>query len=155
MPPPHRVASLTLANTLPRIGDAEGWTARAELVRAQGLAAIADLAMARFFSPGFCVCAPGVVAAAHTTLLATSPEGYVGCCGALRDADLGRTRLDLPTLIVAGTRDVSTTAEAMAEFAATLPDSYFVELDAGHLSNLEQPGPFNAALLSHLEAHDG
>jgi 3-oxoadipate enol-lactonase len=152
---PERLVSLTLANTLPKIGDAAGWTGRAELVRERGLAAIADMAMARFFSPGFCICAPGVVAGTHATLLAANPQGYAGCCGTLRDADLRGSRPGIPTLVVAGTRDVSTTAEAMAEFAATLPHARFVELDAGHLSNLEQPDAFNAALLSHLEANDG
>ncbi|MGA0605196.1 3-oxoadipate enol-lactonase [Phenylobacterium sp. VNQ135] len=152
---PERVISLTLANTLPRIGDAEGWRTRAAKVRAEGLAAIADMAMARFFSPGFCICAPGVVAAAHATLVAADPEGYAGCCAALRDADLTDARPTAPTLVVAGARDVSTTAEAMGAFALTLPNARFVELDAGHLSNLEQPGAFNAALLAHLEAHDG
>lgn len=152
---PERVISLTLANTLPKIGDAEGWRARAETVRSRGLAAIAEMAMARFFSPGFCICAPGVVASTHAALIAADAEGYAGCCAALRDADLTRARPTAPTLVVAGARDVSTTAEAMGAFALTLPNARFVELDAGHLSNLEQPGAFNAALLRHLEAHDG
>lgn len=154
---PERVRTLVLANTLPRIGDAEGWRARAERVRADGVAAIADLAMERFFSEPFRHRAPEVVWAARRQLLATSADGYAGCCAALRDADLtaDAVRLEAPTLVIAGAHDVSTPAAAMGAFAAAVADARVIELEAGHLSNLEQPDAFAAALLAHLEAADG
>lgn len=152
---PERIASMGLANTLPRIGDAEAWRTRADAVRAAGMAVIAEMAMERFFSPAFRSAQPTTVADLRARLLATDPQGYAGCCAALGEADLTDQPSEAPTTLLSGTHDVSTTAEAMRAFAATLPNARLVELDAGHLSNLEQPAGFTAALLDHLEAADG
>jgi 3-oxoadipate enol-lactonase len=151
---PERVRGLVLANTAARIGTAEAWRDRAMQVREQGLAAIADMAMGRFFSEGFRTQSPKVVEAFRARLLASSPAGYAGCCAALRDADLRPElpRIAAPTLVVAGALDVSTPPEQMRALAAGLANSRYVELDAAHLSNVERPAAFAAALLEHLES---
>ena len=50
---PDRVRSLVLANTAARIGTVESWTERMALVREQGMTAVAELTIPRWFSPGF------------------------------------------------------------------------------------------------------
>lgn len=151
---PDRVRRLVLANTAPRIGTAEAWQARADLVRAEGLAAIAELALGRFFSDDFRGRQPAAADAARRTLLATSPEGYAGCCAALRDADLTADlrRITAPALVIAGARDVSTPPAGVRAMAEALQHADYEELDAAHLSNLERPAEFAAALMRHLEA---
>jgi 3-oxoadipate enol-lactonase len=63
--------------------------------------------------------------------------------------------LQCPVLIV-GSREDALIAETDVEsMRAALPDAAAVWIpDAGHLSNLEAPGPFNDALASFLVAID-
>ena len=151
---PARVATLTLANTASRIGAWDAWEARRRTVLAEGLGAIADMAMERFFSEDFRRAEPDLVAGWRTRLTAGSARGYAGCCAALRDADLTNElgRIAAPTLVIGGRLDVSTPPEATDALAKAIPGARSLVLDAAHLSNLEQPQAFTEALRMHLEA---
>lgn len=151
---PAQVRGLVLANTAARIGSPEAWSDRAALVRAEGLGAIADLAMGRFFSDGFRATHPQEVAGCRDRLLAMSAGGYAGCCAALRDGDLRDDigRIGAPVLVIGGAHDVSTPPQQTRALAAAIPGADHVELDAGHLSNVEQPRAFAAALAQHMES---
>ncbi len=154
---PQRVDRLILANTASRVGSFESWQARRDLVLEQGLQAIADLAMERFFSPAFRLARPEVVTSFREGLLACDPVGYAGCCAALRDANLTPSldRITAPTLVIGGAEDISTPPDQTLALARTIPRARHVLLPAAHLSNVEQPQAFTAALLSHLESTDG
>ncbi len=54
------------------------------------------------------------------------------------------------TLIVAGTRDVATPVELSDFLHAQIKDSALTLLEAGHLSNVEQPDAFTAAITEFL-----
>jgi 3-oxoadipate enol-lactonase len=151
---PERVSGLVLANTAPRIGAPEVWGQRAEVVRTQGLAAIAEMAMARFFSESFRREQPEVVAGFRERLIAASAAGYAGCCAVLRDTDISTevARIRAPTLVLAGANDVSTPPDQLRALADTIPGARYRELDAAHLSNIEQPAAFTAEVRSFLEA---
>jgi 3-oxoadipate enol-lactonase len=151
---PSRVRGLALANTAARIGSAEGWGQRAAVVRAEGLGAIADMAMARFFSDGFRAAHPETVGGFRARLVATSAAGYAGCCAALRDADLSAEvgRIAAPTLVIGGRLDVSTPPDQTRALARAIPGAAHVELAAAHLSNVEAPEAFSGALAKHLES---
>lgn len=59
--------------------------------------------------------------------------------------------ISVPTLVVGGEDDTLSTPEVMGEMAAKIPDSRHVTLSkAGHLSNLESPEKFSAALSGFL-----
>jgi len=59
----------------------------------------------------------------------------------------------LPTLIVVGEDDKATPPDSARGMHAAIAGSRFVLIpEAGHVSNLEQPEPFNAALESFLRA---
>lgn len=150
---PHRVAGLVLASTAPRIGAPEAWRDRAAAVRAGGLGAISDMVMARFFSDPFRDARPDVVAAYRSRLEASSPQGYAGCCAALRDADLTARlgEIAAPCLVVAGLADVSTPPDQVRGVAHAIRGAAYRELDAGHLSNVEQPQAFSDLLRAFLE----
>ncbi|MCW5761577.1 MAG: 3-oxoadipate enol-lactonase, partial [Phenylobacterium sp.] len=126
----------------------------AAAVRAEGLAAIAGMAMGRFFSDAFRAARPDVVDGFRDALLATSAVGYAGCCAALRDADLTGDvgRIAAPTLVIGGALDVSTPPAQTRALAGAIPGAVHLELDAAHLSNIEQPQAFAAALVQHLES---
>ena len=150
---PDRLNALILANTSAKFGSPEYWDARRKAVLENGMAAIVDVAMQRFFSAEV----PGreiLVSAATSVLVGTNPIGYAGCCSALRDVDhrgqLGRIKT--PTLVIAGNKDVSTPWEGNAEvLAREIPGARAVRLPAAHLSNLECPRAFTVAMLEFLQ----
>ncbi|WP_257168856.1 alpha/beta hydrolase [Bradyrhizobium sp. SRS-191] len=62
--------------------------------------------------------------------------------------------LNVPTLVLSGSKDRNAPAPMMEKMASFIPGARYVELQgAGHLVNLERPGEFNAALDSFLNAH--
>lgn len=62
-------------------------------------------------------------------------------------------RLTLPTLVVVGEADALTPPEEAERMAALLPDTRLVRIPhAGHLSNVENPAAFNAAVRAFLGA---
>ena len=85
-------------------------------------------------------------------LRATQPRGYAEACDALRGFDLtarlGEVRA--PTLVIAGAQDVSTPIERAVELVDGIVGAELEVLDAAHLSNVEQPADFTAALVRHL-----
>jgi 3-oxoadipate enol-lactonase len=58
----------------------------------------------------------------------------------------------VPTLVLSGSKDKNAPAPMMAKMATYIPSATYVELDAGHLVNLERPAAFNAALDQFLKA---
>jgi 3-oxoadipate enol-lactonase / 4-carboxymuconolactone decarboxylase len=149
----ERLSHLVLANTSPRVADPAAMETRRQAVLAGGMAAVADAALGRFFSPSFPPRMPAVVAASRRTLLATDPVGYAGCCAAVRDMDqrLLAGAITVPTLVIGGNLDVSMPwADHGQVLAAAVANARTVRLEAAHLSNLERPRAFSAALLEFL-----
>jgi 3-oxoadipate enol-lactonase len=61
--------------------------------------------------------------------------------------------IDVPTLVLTSTEDRMIATEVSAEMAGLIPQGRLETIEgAGHLSNLEAPGAFDAALLEHLAA---
>ena len=149
---PARLTAAALANTSPRPG-AERMAARRRAVLESGMAPVADEVMGRFFSPRFLAEGSPAVQAARRTLMATDPVGYAGCCAAIGDldvtADLGQIRL--PVLVVSGDLDLSLPWAGHGELLSqAIGEAHAAHLPAGHLSNLEAPRAFTAALFGFL-----
>ncbi|HEX6763693.1 MAG TPA: alpha/beta fold hydrolase [Gaiellaceae bacterium] len=145
---PDRVERLVLACTAMRFGDPAQWLERAATVRAQGLGAIVDAVLARWFTPGF-----EGVDVHRERFLNTDPEGYARCCEALSQFDV-RDRLGsitAPTLAIAATEDPSTPPGVVESVAHGIPGARFEVIgDAAHLVNVERPDAFNRLLEEHL-----
>lgn len=150
---PDRIDRLVLCNTAAFIGPPENWTARAEKVRAEGMGAIADAVVTRWLTPDFAQAHPEMVAGMRNMLVATSPEGYAANCCAVRDADLREEvkNIAAPTLVIAGSGDIPTPPSDAAYLAGTISGAQYVELEAAHISNLQQPARFTEALLAFLK----
>ncbi len=105
-----RLLSLTLSNTAAKIGTPELWQERITTARNQGMSALVDGVIARWFSPGFADDHPEQFALARATLLATDPNGYAGVSAALRDGDLRHLvdAIAVPTLVIGGLVDQAT-----------------------------------------------
>lgn len=149
---PERIERLVLANTGAAFGDPEIWRQRMETVRAGGMAAVVDGVIQRWFTPGFVARAPDAVARIRAMLMATPPQGYAGCCAALRDADYRSllARIAAPTLVIGGEHDAATPPELARELASSIAGARLVLLNAAHLSAVEQEADFNAALLDFV-----
>jgi 3-oxoadipate enol-lactonase/4-carboxymuconolactone decarboxylase len=123
---------------------------RRRTVLDRGMPAVESRAIERFFSPRMRQAGGPPVDWARRTLLATNPAGYAGCCAALRDFDFtGQLdRVAVPTLVISGDADVPMPWEPHGRvLSARIPRARDVLLPAGHLSNLERPRAFNAAIL--------
>ena len=90
-------------------------------------------------------------------LLGTDVTGYVGCCAALRDFDFkgNLSQIGIPTLVVVGDRDVSTPWTGNGQILVQgILHASVMRLSAAHLSNLEAPKSFTAALFAFLQPHE-
>jgi 3-oxoadipate enol-lactonase len=143
---PGKVSALVACNTAARLGTAEGWEERIGAVATGGMESIRETVVARFFSPEFPARHPDAFARATRVFVDTDPDGYMGCCAALRDADL-RDRVGgivSPTLMVAGEGDVATPPDLSEWLHERIPGSRLAVIaGAGHISNLDQPEEFD------------
>ena len=152
---PDRVTALGLACTSAYLPPASSWLARAEHVRASGLASISGQVIGRWFTPEYAAAAPSVVDAFRVEFERTDPGGYAGCCAAIAGMDqrpsLGA--IVAPTLVIAGADDPATPPEHAHAIARSIPGAR-VEIiaNAAHLAPVSEPARVTGALLSHLRA---
>jgi 3-oxoadipate enol-lactonase len=139
---PDLVSGLVLCCTGAKIGDAESWNARIAAVQRDGLAAMADAVLERWFSPGFHErCAPEL-SGYRNMLTRTLPAGYTAVCAAIRDTDhsLKLAQITAPTLCIAGADDKATPPELVENLARLIPGAAFQLLEnCGHLPCVEAP----------------
>ena len=149
---PERMKKLILSNTAVKIGTHDGWNQRIDTVRKEGMKVVAATVIEKWFTPGFRAKEPDSVSRIQRALENVNPEGYAACCAAVRDFD-GREKLGgirNPTLLIAGTHDLATTAAEGRWIANQVSGSKFVELDAAHLSNIEARDTFTAEMRKFL-----
>lgn len=150
---PERLTHMVLANTSARFPAPEIMESRRKIALATGMASFVDAALQRGILAESLAANPPWVASMRSVLLATDPVGYAGCCAAIRDMDqIGLlAKIGVPTLVIAGDRDISTPWIGHGEvLTAGIPGAKAVRLAAAHLSNLERPEEFSAALLGFL-----
>ena len=148
-----RFDRLVLCSTAAYMGGAQVWAGRIEAVAGGGMAAVADGTIDRWFTGPGQERIPAEVDRIREMILATPPEGYIACAHALASMDLRETirSITLPTLVVVGEHDPGTPPSAARLIHERIPGSKLVVLeDSAHLCNIEQDGPFNAALEGFL-----
>jgi 3-oxoadipate enol-lactonase len=145
---PNRIERLLLANTAAKVGESSAWLNRAAQVRAQGLGSIADTAETRWFTPKFLSASPECVSAMIETMRGVNQEGYASCCEALAYTDLTSQikNISCETLIIAGAHDPVTTVDDAQTMHQSIERSHIKTINASHLSCVEQPQEFNAAI---------
>jgi 3-oxoadipate enol-lactonase len=84
-----------------------------------------------------------------TAIRSTPVTGFIGCCHALPKINVTSRLADIktPTLVIVGEHDPGTPPAMAREIHEHLPGSELVVIpSAAHISNLEQPQAFDAAL---------
>ena len=152
---PELVEGLVIANSSARYPAAASamWAERIAAVEAKGMAEIAEAVLQRYFTAAFRATQPAATAACRELLLRNDSVAYVAACHAVAGVDW----LDelhsvcCPTLVIAGALDAATPVDLSEAMVAQIPGARLLVLaDASHLSPLEQPVRFAAAINGFL-----
>ncbi len=103
----------------------------------------------RWFKDSFRANSPALMARVAEWIRHTPLEGYVGISAAIpaNDATDRLGEIDVPCLVLAGADDIAMPVAFSETLVKHLRHAEMVVIpDAGHLSNIEQPEAFNAAL---------
>lgn len=150
---PQRLRSLTLVSTTAHTPPPEAWTARAETVRREGMGAIADAVMTRWFTQPFREAASPEVSENERRFRETSQKGYAHCCEIIGRLDLREAiqAIRTPTLIIVGALDPATPPTMAEDMRSRIAGSDLIVLaNAAHLLAAERPRTLNAFLQSFL-----
>lgn len=153
---PELVRALVLCDTAHKIGSAQAWNARIDRVRAGGIEAMAEAILELWFSAAFRNERPGELAVWRNMLVRTPVEGYVGTCGAIRDADMtgAAGALGIPAICLGGSADGSTPPDVVRELASLITGCRFELIEgAGHLPCIEAPGEVVGVIEAFVEEH--
>lgn len=123
------------------------WAERMRIAREQGMQPLVEPTVTRWLTESFRKSSSEAAARIAAQIASTPVDGYVGCCHAIAGLNLtGRLKeIRLPVLAIAGEQDAS--AAATRFIGETIPGARFVSIpQAAHISNVEQPERFTAAL---------
>jgi len=153
-----KLKSLMLCDTRARaLGDqAPLWAERIGMARQAGsVEPLVETSLQRWFSPAFMQSHRPRVDKVRATMRACSLDGYIGCGLAISSFDftprLGS--IALPTLVLVGDQDPSTTPEENKYLAAHVKGARLEVIPGLHLPNIESAGRFNAIMMEWLKQH--
>ena len=153
------IRGLVLADTRPQADSDEGRDNRRKMqavAREGGAAAVADQMLPKLLAPATHRDRPDVVALVRALILRTSPDAIVAALEGMMwrpDATPQLGAMRCPALIVVGALDELTPKADSERMHEAIDGSELAVLKgAGHLSNLERPADFNAALARFLSA---
>jgi 3-oxoadipate enol-lactonase len=130
---------------------AQQWKERIEIAAKDGIGALVEPTIGRWFPPDFVAAKPPVLDKVRQMIRTTPIAGFSGCAQALSDYDLrpGLAGIDRRTLLIVGTKDA--TLAGIRQIKEAVPGAALVELEgAGHISNVEQPAAFTGAIRDFL-----
>jgi pimeloyl-ACP methyl ester carboxylesterase len=131
--------------TAPKIGDAQSWRERAELVRRAGTGVMVSGSAARWFASGFTDRRPEIAGALLTSLVDADAGSYAYICDALAEFDLRGHAAKLPLLVAVGEHDPVVTPHAGCVLLA----------DCGHLPAAEDPSAVAGLLRAFFTTQRG
>jgi pimeloyl-ACP methyl ester carboxylesterase len=153
---PDRIRALVLADTRAEADDATGKANRDKMIAFAQEHSAADLIeqmMPKMLSEETWKNRPEVVEAIRRIASAQPIGGIVNALKALRDRPDARPGLDdikAPALVVVGAKDALTPPALSQDLAVRIRGQIEVIPGAGHLSNLEKPAEFTAAVRRFL-----
>jgi 3-oxoadipate enol-lactonase len=151
---PERLNNLVLCNTGAKIGTLEAWNARIDAVRKNGMKSISSAVVERWFTPAFRQKSQAIISNTRKMIEEASADGYAACCAAIRDCDYREqvAAIHTPTLVISGAHDPATPPADGRFLAQHISGARYVELNAAHLSNIEDQDQFNKELAAFLNS---
>jgi 3-oxoadipate enol-lactonase / 4-carboxymuconolactone decarboxylase len=154
----ERLYSVTLTNTGAMIGNQELWSTRAGRIRQEGLAAMADEIVPRWFAPACFDAEPALKAGWCTQMGRGDDESYAQLCEMLGShAFTGKLAGSLSqhpgvkVQLLGGSEDLATPPATLEALAAELDGAPLEILQGvGHVPSVECPGLFAEKLLTFL-----
>jgi 3-oxoadipate enol-lactonase len=129
------------------------WNERIRTARTEGMAALVDSTLARWFTQPFRDRRADVMQRFAALISSTPVEGYVGCSQALVRINVTEQlrNVRVPALVIVGEHDPGTPVAMARAIHEHLSGSKLAVLpDAAHIANVEQPEAFNRALEAFL-----
>ena len=123
--------------------------------KANGLAAITDVAMRRLFAPEFQAAHPELMADRRAAFLRTDGDVFRAACAQLAELDLRGElhKVKAPALVLVGEQDEATPPPMSHELAAGLPDARLKIISGcAHVPQLQAPRVFLEAIADFLPA---
>ena len=150
-----RVHALVLCGPMTELAAAgkEAFTKRAETVVKDGMIAVADTILGGALTPATREANPALAGLVRDMLLSNDPVCYAGHCQALLggSAKADQAGIKCPTLILVGDQDgVTPLANARAIAASVAGAKIRIVPATAHLTMLERPDLFDAALIEFL-----
>jgi 3-oxoadipate enol-lactonase len=141
---PQLCRALALIDTTAWYGETapRDWAERAARAEAEGLAALAEFQVSRWFGEAFRTAHPEIVGDRLAAFLATRPENFARACRMLGAADLRGSlgRIAVPTTVIVGEEDYATPLAMSEALAAGIPGARLRILpSARHLTPVERP----------------
>ena len=150
---PERVRRLVLADTRATADGPEARAARdrmVERVRREGPSGVAAEMLPKLLGETSKATRPELVQQVRALIETNNPDGIEMAVLAMKaraDHSATLTSLRCPTTVVCGAEDAITTPDDCEAMSRRIPGARFVRIDgAGHLSNLEAPEAFLAAV---------
>jgi len=150
--------SMVLADTTSRRppNAAQMWGDRIRMAKEQGMDALVESTLGRWFTEPFRKAHPEVMARIGNDIRNTPVEGFAGCCDAIAKIDvLDRLKeIDCPAFVIVGDQDHGTPPEMARQIHANLRGSELLIIEsAAHLSNVEQAQTFTRVMTDFLARH--
>jgi 3-oxoadipate enol-lactonase len=132
------------------------WADRVKIASTQGMEPLVNGTLSRWFTEPFRTKGDPAIDKVAQMIRSTPPLGYAGCCQALPkiNATDRLKEIKSPIQIIVGEQDAGTPVAMSQAIHAAAPGSELVIIpNASHLSNVEQPAAFDAALTGFLARH--
>jgi len=132
---------------------AQQWDERIALAKAQGMEAMVEPTIGRWYPPEFAAANKATVDKVRQMIRTTPVNGFVGCASALSNFDLrpGLSGIKHRTLFLCGSKDAS--LGGTKALNAGVSGSTLIEIPgAGHISNTESPALFTRSIREFLLA---
>jgi 3-oxoadipate enol-lactonase len=152
---PDRIASIAVCDARAQADEeyVEGWNHRIKIVSEGGMDALVERTLARWFTPAFLARPSAALDKMRRMMAGTPRDGYCGCAAALKSLNYGGelNRIVAPTLLLVGAQDLGAPVEIVQGMQRSIRGARYVEIpEAGHISNIEQPTLFSAAVSGFL-----
>lgn len=153
---PDRLHKLIISNTDAKIGTVERWNDRIKTINKQGMQAIVDATMEKWFTESYHQTHPSRVAEIKKIFLANRTEGYTACCAAIGNADFRADikQIQLETLIITGDEDAVTNVAQAENMQREIAGAELKVFHARHLPSTELPAYYAETLINFIVGED-